>query len=260
MTFKVAFAQNLPADENGDELGGAGVLSVTADIQGVTDVPAALDVVSSDEPTDHEAEARLIDALRTVDTRGAESVLLAVSASEGYAALTYPDEASLSEGMAAVTSDPPTAMHSVVFYTETRRWKVHIDVNPEEPSQALAGMVQRILAAHDPWIPQLENTFELRMDYSTIGLFDTLTVSGLPGDEMGPSADAAVDILRAADDCGTTPVVLRAGDSTHAIGFVAYTCTDGHLNVSADAEITSAFTEPVNNSALAAELLVEARR
>ena len=44
--LQVAFAQNLPADETGDELGG--VLGVIADIQGVTGVPAALEVVSSE--------------------------------------------------------------------------------------------------------------------------------------------------------------------------------------------------------------------
>lgn len=252
--LQVAFAQNLPADENGDELGGAGVLSVTADIQGVTDVPAALEIASSDEPTDHEAEARLIDALRTVDTRGAESVLLAVSASEGYAALTYPDETSLSEGMAAVASDLPTAMRRVMFYSETRSWRVHVDLDPEKPSGALPRMVRGIMAAHDPWIPQLENTFELYMDSST------LTVGGLPGDTKGPSADASVDILRAADDCGTTPVVLHVGDETHPTGYVAYTCTDGRLEVNDDDVMSSAFTEPVNNPELAAELLEQARR
>ena len=88
----------------------------------------------------------------------------------------------------------------------------------------------------------------------------TLTVDGLPGDTKGPSADAAVDILRAADDCGTTPVVLHVGDETHPTGYVAYTCTDGRLEVNDDDVMSSAFTEPVNNPELAAELLEQARR
>lgn len=252
--LQVAFAQNLPAEATGPGRSEVATLSVTADIQGVTDVPAALEITSSDEPTDHEAEARLIDALRTVDTRGAESVLLAVSASEGYAALTYPDETSLSEGMTAVASDLPAAMRRVMFYSETRSWRVHVDLDPEKPSGALPRMVRGIMAAHDPWIPQLENTFELYMDSST------LTVGGLPGDTKGPSADASVDILRAADDCGTTPVVLHVGDETHPTGYVAYTCTDGRLEVNDDDVMSSAFTEPVNNPELAAELLEQARR
>ncbi|WP_366180609.1 hypothetical protein ABXS69_00025 [Actinomyces timonensis] len=249
---QTAFAQNLPREAVGENPSDRAVLKVLVEITGVTDVPTALEIFSSGEPSDHDAEARFIDAVRSVDTRGAESAVLA---SLGVLALTYPDEDSLHAGMVAVAAAPPTDVSAVAFLTETRRWNVDVILQPGDPApEALPGMVGRILDAHDPWIPQLANELELDMHGRA------LTVSNLPGDEEGPDADTAVDILRAADDCGRTPVILHAGDATHPTGYVAYTCAGGHLEVNENASLSSAFTKPVNNTRLAAELLEKARR
>lgn len=249
---QTAFSQNLPPEARGEAPSVNAVLKVLVEITGAMDVPTALEITSSSRPSDHDAEARLVAAARTVNTRGAGSLLLS---SGGALALTYPDEDALHEGMVAVADAPPTDVSAVVFYTETRRWKVHVALEPGDPAaEALPGMTGRILEAHDPWIPQ----FADELDLHTKG--HVLTVSGLPGGEEGPDADTAVDILRAADSCGRTPVVLHAGDATHPTGYVAYTCVGGHLEVDEDASLSSAFTDPVHNTRLAAELLEEARR
>ncbi|QKD80429.1 hypothetical protein [Actinomyces marmotae] len=249
---RTAFSQNLPPEATGEHPSVNAVLKVLVERTGVMDVPMALEITGSGQPADHGAEARVIDAARTVDTRGARS---AIVTSEGVVTLTYPDEDSLREGMVALVSAPPTGMRSVVFRTETRRWKVRVVVEPGDPSAgALPGMVGRILDAHDPWIPQLADELELH----TKG--HVLTVGGLRGDEDGPDADTAVDILRAADDCGRTPVVLHAGDATHPTGYLAYACVGGRLEVDESAALSSAFTKPVNNPGPAADLLEEARR
>ncbi|QPL05380.1 MULTISPECIES: hypothetical protein [Actinomyces] len=249
---QTAFARNLPREAVGENPSVRAVLTVIVEIAGVTDVPTALVITSSGQPSDHEAEARFIDAVRSVDTRGAERVLLI---SPDVLALTYPDEDSLHEGMVAVAAAAPADVSGVGFRAETRRWNVNITFQPGDPvSEALPGLVGRILDAHDPWISYLTNELELHSEGHA------LTVSNLPGGEEGPDADAAVDILRAADDCGQTPVILHAGDATHPTGYVAYTCTGGHLEVNEDAVLSGAFTDPVNNTRLAAELLEEVRR
>lgn len=249
--LQTAFARNLPAEAVGEDRSVIATLDVIVEMPGLTDVPMALRSTSSWKHSDHDAEELFIDAVRTVDTRGARSVILD---SEGLLTLTYPDESSLHEGMAAVTSAPPTAMRSVIFFTETRRWKVEVSLEPEEPLETLPGMVERIVAAHDPWPPQFDNELSLYMKDGA------LVVGNMPGDTDGPDADKTVDILRAADNCGQTPLILHVGDSTHQTGYVAYTCTAGHLEVNADSVLGSAFTEPANNTQLAAELLEEARR